>query len=194
MPTYTNNTPQATQTIAFTQPLIEDNFLYLSQEQKQNHTFGDNTSNNAIAGEAPGSHQKLDMPNQAVDITGALPTGIAARMYAIGGNLFSWNGAKQPVSAVTGASTVLLTTSPTTIFTATNDCIGFVLIQTANASFNCLNLSFFIVAGVAYFQLPMAAAGPPVLIALTSAGLNIQVLRASGVNYTAQYKYIYWPI
>lgn len=45
MAVYTNNTPQASQTIAFTQPLIEGNFEYLENTIDEDHNFSGNDAN-----------------------------------------------------------------------------------------------------------------------------------------------------
>lgn len=54
MPIYTNSTPQATQTIAFTQPLILDNFAYLPIFANKDHNFTSDTANTS-----DGFHKKV---------------------------------------------------------------------------------------------------------------------------------------
>lgn len=64
--TYTNNTPQSTQTIAFTQPLIFNNFAFIENSIRQEHNF-DSTDATLTY------HLKASMPNQA--LSPALPAG-----------------------------------------------------------------------------------------------------------------------
>ena len=78
--TYTPNVPQATQTIAFTQPIIEANFQYIDTAMKIDHAW----NGNEINSQADGSHQKISLPNQPTDIA-SLSTGIASVIYAIEG-------------------------------------------------------------------------------------------------------------
>lgn len=59
--TYTNNVPQANQTIASTQGPILNNFGYLQTEQQVEHAF-----NNVPAGQANGTHLKASMPNMTL--------------------------------------------------------------------------------------------------------------------------------
>lgn len=192
---YTNNTPQATQTIAFTQPLIEDNFGYIAAEQRVNHTWTDNSGSNAIAGEADGSHQELNMPNQLADITGALPTGIAAIMYAKGGNLYTWNGAKRPVSGISTSGTVTLQPSGS-IGSVADDCIGFVMVKANNAIVDfSITLGFFAIGGTVYFQQAVTAVGSQTVVSLSAVGTALTLTAASNYSTTnTPYKLIYWPI
>jgi len=74
---YTKNTPQATQTIAFTQPLIQDNFDFLETGLQQEHNF------NASGTGSDMYHLKVSMPNQADP--GALPAGTNGQYYVSGG-------------------------------------------------------------------------------------------------------------
>ena len=189
--TYTNNTPQATQTIAFTQPLIENNFLYIDTAMKVDHAW----NGNEINSQADGSHQKISLPNQPTDIVGALPTGISSIMYAIGGNIFSWNGAKRPVSGVSTSGTVTLQPSGA-IGSVANDCIGFVMVKTNNLITNfSLTLGFFAIGGTVYFQQAVQAVGSQTVVSLSATGTALTLTAAS--NYATPntpYKLIYWPI
>lgn len=188
--TYTPNVPQATQTIAFTQPLIQANFTYIDTAMKVNHTW----NGNAISTEANGSHQRLDFPNQASDIS-ALPSGIAAVVYSIGGNLFSWNGAKRPISGVSSTGTVTLQPSGA-IGSVANDCIGFVMVQTNNpiATFS-ITLGFFAIGGTVYTQQSVQAVGSQTIVSLSAVGTALTLSAASNYTLTnTPYKIIYWPI
>lgn len=197
---YTNNVPQATQTIAATQPLIQANFGYIDTAMKVNHTF----NGNAIGTEAVGSHQKVAFPNQGSDIV-ALPVGISAVQYAIGGNLYTWNGAKRPVSGVSGRGTIALTTVNVfqTIFTVPAECVGFVSIQESPGGIGqpfTKTFHFFTSAAASptsQFDEAYQTAGGSLILTLAVSGGNVQVARANGGGggaYTAEFKYIYWPI
>lgn len=185
--TYTPNVPQATQTIAFTQPLIQGNFSYIDVAMKVDHAW----NGNEIASQADGTHQKISLPNQPTDIVGALPTGISAIMYAIGGNLFAWNGAKRPVSGISGTGSLLVTVTPATIFTVPNDCIGFVA-ATRPVTSQCEVYGFFSVAGVLAIQPIQNTTNNPRIV---QSGLDIQIFKiAAGTDYNSTYKFIYWPV
>lgn len=187
--TYTANTPQATQIIAATQPLIQGNFSYLDTALKVNHTF----NGNGIGVEAAGSHKRLDFPNQGSDIV-ALPAGIAAVQYCIGGNLYTWNGAKRPVSGV-AAVTTLVFPGTFTIVTLPADCTGYLISLSALSV--VYQVSFDTISGVGRVALPVGNNGTasPVVInnpSFSFSGLNLQAATASSVTRT--FKYIYWPI
>lgn len=194
--TYTENVPLATQTKAFTQSIIEANFQDNATAWRDNHTFVSAENNNAIAGEANGSHQKMSMPNQSVDITGALPGGIATIMYAIGGNIFAWNGAKGPVSGVSGSGTQTINTVLTTILTLPANCIGLLCIYDNNVlplTNGLTTVFFYSLAGVLYCS--FAGLGGTTNVTTGVTGLNLKV-RVASVGQTitnAPYKYIYWP-
>lgn len=192
---YNPNIPQPTERIADSQPQILGNFSYIQTAMQEDHAW----NGNEINGQADGTHQQVSLPNQPADITGALPTGIAAIEYAIGGNLYTWNGAKNPVSGVSASGTFAIGTTFATIVTAPNNCIGFVLFQFANTSGSplagvCVHVPFFNIAGTLYVQpIPIP---PPTGVKQVSAlanGSNVQLAVISG-SYTGAYKSIYWPI
>lgn len=179
--TYTPNTPQATQIIAATQPLIQGNFSYLDTALKVNHTF----NGNGIGAEAAGSHQKLDFPNQGSDIA-ALPAGIAAVQYCIGGNLYAWNGAKRPVSGVSAVTTKVFpgggsVTLP--IVTLPADCTGYLI--SLSTLFVVYQAHFDTISGVGRVT-------PTTAIVLSFSGLTLQATTVLPITRT--FKYIYWPI
>lgn len=118
---YTNNTPQATQTIAFTQPLIQDNFGFIKTGIEQEHNFN-----------APGTgsdmyHLKASMPNQADP--GALPAGTNGQYYVSGGIAKFYNGTafqiqltNVPLKVLTG--TVALNTTFANVNTIPANAVG----------------------------------------------------------------------
>lgn len=122
---YTNNTPQATQTIASTQPLIFNNFSYLQKEVGQEHNF-DATDATLMW------HKQASMPNQADP--GAFPVapGSVNGMYYVGsGKPKYYDGTdvsfitKSKVEMITVSGTVALNaSSPTTVFTIPGGSIG----------------------------------------------------------------------
>lgn len=194
---YNANTPQATDIIANTQKPILDNFGYINTSMQVNHTF----NGNGIGAEAAGSHQRLDMPNQGADITGALPAGIADVMYAIGGSLYAWDGtAKRPVSGMAGTATGIPKTPPgLAVANLPNDCIGFALIPGQPAIPTMQNQ---ILTGCCVFYI---ISGSSVLINLITVPTTTQrpnfsitggVLRVLNIDYNQSVtaKYIYWPI
>jgi len=187
--TYTPNTPQGNQQIAATQIPILNNFTYINTAMKIDHAW----NGNEIGGQADGSHQKISLPNQATDIS-SLGTGIASVMYSIGGNIFSYNGTKRPVSGVSGTGTVFIQNSFTTVFMIPADCFGHVLFSQPGTG-SATVFTFFSVASVVYISyLSSAVITGFTTLNLINNSLNLQVNRANGVNYTSTYKYIYWPI
>lgn len=192
--TYTPNTPQATQTIAFTQPLILNNFDYIDTSMKVDHAW----NGNEIDSQADGSHQKISLPNQPTDITGALPTGIASIAYATGNNLFAWNGSKQVLSGISGTGTLAITTTPQSVGTIPADCIGFIVVQTQGlASNRLISLSFMNTGGpFGFAQQAVQAVGSQTQLTLSVISNQIYINRVvgSGTDYSALYKFICWPI
>lgn len=189
---YDNNVPQGSQRIADTQPLIQGNFAYLDTAMKINHAW----NGNEIAAEADGSHQKLSMPNQGADITGALPTGIAAIMYAIGGNLFTWNGTKNPVSGYSGNGTITtLNATPQTIITAPVPCIGFIIYQYQGATNGVIPFCVIDSTPTTFQYLINNGSTNSNSITVRSqfSGLDLQMFTNSGSG-GLKFKYIYWPI
>src|SRR5271166_5811673 len=143
---YTPNVPQGNQQIASTQNPILQNFTFLNTTLQADHAF----NGNEISSQADGTHQKISLPNQSADITGALPTGIAAVEYCIGGNLYTWNGVKNPISGVSASGIFAMQTSFTTIITLPSDCIGFILIQLSPIYAVCNFTTISGVGGVSY--------------------------------------------
>ena len=184
--TYTPNTPQASQTIAFTQPLIEANFTYVDTAMKVNHSW----QGSFIGTEAAGSHKRLDMPNQGADIV-ALPTGISAVVYAIGGNIFSYNGAKRPVSGITVTGSNTFNATPVALTTLPADCIGYLMFFESTV--------FTQQVGPAFTFMTNASVGtvtnPPSLskFAIQCTATSLTANYGPG-SITTSYKIIYWPI
>jgi len=155
---------------------------------------------NEINSQADGSHQKISLPNQPIDITGALPTGISAIIYAIGGSIFAWNGGKRPISGVSGRGTIGITAAFQTIFTVPAECVGWVSIQTSPGGIGApftKTYHFFTSTSstpTELFDAAYTVAGSFTVLTVAISGGNVQVARVGGVNYTAEFKYIYWPI
>lgn len=198
--TYTNNVPQGNQQIASTQVPILNNFSYIDTAMKINHTW----NGNAISTEDNGSHQTVAFPTQGSDIA-SLPTGIANVMYSIATNLYTYNGTKNPVSGYSGSGTVNITTTPTAFITlpvtsgsSPIDTIGFVLVQGNPASLTqtCVPImAFFSKGGVIYPMQTAAITGSgQIILNLGASNNQLFINRSSFVNYTAIFKYIYWPI
>jgi len=197
--TYTPNVPQANQQIAATQGPIQNNFTYIDTAMKINHTW----NGNGISTEEAGSHQKVAFPNQGSDI-GSLPSGIASVLYSIGANLYAYNGAKNPVSGVSGSGTVAITTTPDTFLTlpvtsgsSPIDTIGFVLFtQGPFIGITTPIFTFFSLAGSLYVGPPIrnisGQEGVDLFMSPSMNSLNIRRLNSS--DYIATFKYIYWPI
>ncbi len=74
--TYTNNVPQATQTIAFTQPLIQSNFSFLENSIGQEHNFDSTDATKTY-------HKQASMPNRADPV--GLPAATNGMFYVSSG-------------------------------------------------------------------------------------------------------------
>lgn len=192
--TYTPNVPQANQRIAQTQSPIQANFTYLEDSLERDHAW----QGNIIGTEDPGRHQKASFPNQGADIA-ALPTGCASVLYAIGGNLFAYNGSKQPVSGVKGSGTLTITTSYQTVFTAPANSIG--IITFSGSTSGASNTFFFCTMPVAApptFPAWISNISPPAVVGTVVLAqfstLDFQVARFGGSNFSSAYKYLYWPV
>jgi hypothetical protein len=196
---YTPNVPQGNQQIASTQVPILNNFTYINTAMRVNHTW----NGNGISTEAAGSHQRLDMPNQGSDIA-SLPSGIASVLYSIGSNLYAYNGNKNPVSGVSGSGTIAITTTaqpfltlPVTSGSSPIDTIGFVLftqgpfINTTTPVF-----TFFTLAGSTYVGPTIANVSGlgGINLFMGSSANSLTIRRLNSGDYTATFKYIYWPI
>jgi|SRR5215207_1741915 len=198
--TYDNNVPQAQQTIAFTQPLINTNFAKIATEQRVNHTWTDVSGSNAIASEADGSHQKLSMPAQVTDITGALPTGITAIQYAKNNALYAWNGTlKCPVSGISQDGIITMTGSYQTILGLNPipaNCIGYVVIFSNIFGGPDAASGFFVSSSGAGFNWVNTSTDPLYGMTFAFSGFNLQVKRTNtgGPDPALPYKFIYWPI
>ncbi len=184
--TYTPNVPQETQTIAFTQPIIQKNFMYIDTAMKIDHAW----NGNEINSQADGSHQKISLPNQPTDITGALPTGISAIIYAIGGNIFSWNGAKRPISGITVTGSNTFNASPVALTTLPNDCIGYLMFFESTVFTQQVGPAFHFMTNAGVGTVTNQPSLSSFQIQCTTTSLTATY---SG-SITTSYKIIYWPI
>lgn len=186
MTIYTPAVPQANQQIAATQPIIEANFQYLPVMLGVDHSFTNNTS---TAGD--GFHKQITMANQA-DIV-ALPAGADTATYSNGGNLFMWNGVKNPVSGVIVSNTVTLTTTPSTLATLPAECVGYLFLTTATGV--GISYTFITSAGAGYVQNFAFYANSTSLKFIPSfVGLDLKARYALGASASTTYKIIYWPV
>ncbi len=182
---YLNDIPQPSDQLASSQPEILGNFQYIQTTEQVDHAW----DGSGIPSSIDGTHQKLSMPNQLSDITSLGATGCALIQYAIANNLYTWNGAKNPVSGVSASNaTYTVSLAYSTIATVINDCIGFVQVntQSANGADLCV---FFSIGGVVLISDLSGGTAR----SYTVSGLNIQY-RNTAATYTAKTKYIYWPI
>lgn len=146
---------------------------------------------NEINSQADGTHQKISLPNQPTDITGALPTGISSIIYAIGGNIFAWNGAKRPVSGITVTGSNTFNASPVVLTVLPNDCIGYVMFVESNIAGQLVgpSFSFMTNAGVGTVTNKPALSSFSIQCATTSLTASF-----GPGSLTTSYKIIYWPI
>lgn len=187
---YLANIPQPSDQIASSQPEILGNFGYIQTTERIDHAW----AGSGIAGSIDGTHQKLSMPNQALDITSLGATGCALIQYAIGGNLFTWNGVKNPLSGFSSTADPTLTGTYASIITVPADCIG-VIMFVPTLSGTVQFFPFYSKGGTLF--LTANALSPPAgtVLVQVSAALTLQAkfapLTPDGV---CNWKTIYWPI
>lgn len=115
---YDNNVPQANQTIAQTQPIINGNFAYIQQHLQDEHDFNGN-----VPAAVTGVHKQASMPNRIGGDPVALPAGTNGMYYVNGGIPKFYNGTTNfaiPISTAFTAiitGTVALTGSASDVFT-----------------------------------------------------------------------------
>jgi hypothetical protein len=183
---YTNNTPQATQTIASTQPLIQDNFAFLDTGLQQEHNF------TAAGTGSDMYHLKASMPNQ-VD-PGSIPAGTNGQYYVSGGLPKFFNTAASfiqistvPYSILTGTA-ALITTDVNVVVIPQNAVGQYYLFR--KSSSNTVNTSsaagLFITDNTTLFLANTSAFDP---------GINVsnvgRTLRASTANASFNDTYTY---
>ncbi len=141
--TYTNNVPQANQTIASTTTPIRNNFAFIQNDLQVEHQF-----NNNNPGQAEGTHIKASMPNVADPV--ALPAGTNGTYY-VGASLPKfYNGTSYFLLAgYTGQfmvkGTVALTNTPANVFTFPANTVGTMYIfNPANATASVCGMGQFI--------------------------------------------------
>lgn len=193
--TWTPNVPQGNQQIAATQIPINGNFTYIQTTQQFDHAF----FNNAIGAQPYGSHTKVSMPNLATDVNAPV-AGIGNTLYSTAFNLYSFCNSvpskRLAVGGVNGTGTVLVMTTPNAVLDIPANCMGQIIF-TLNSGFAAVGYTFFTSGGTGFISYtPQPAEQNPVILRVSIASLGIQVAKAPtpGANYTATYKYIYWPI
>jgi hypothetical protein len=81
---YTNNVPQANQTIASTTTPIRNNFAFIQTDAQVEHSFNGNSI------QAEGTHLKASMGNIA--LSPALPSGTNGTYFVSGGKAYFYDG------------------------------------------------------------------------------------------------------
>lgn len=124
---YNNNVPLINQTIAASQPIINNNFMFIQSDLQVEHQFNGN-----VAGQLEGTHLKASMPNMAL-FSGALPAGCNGSYYVSSGNSFFYDGTRN--WQLNGFQGVLLganwnaTSSYTNIIAVPAHTLGIILLQ-----------------------------------------------------------------
>ena len=125
--TYTNNTPQATQKVADTQPLILQNFAYLQNVIGKEHNFTA-TDTTALAG----THKFVNMPN------GAAPAfnvdGGDLTVYANNDNLFSVNSSTQSTQLTGHIPTIPINSASSVVNMGAYWMMGGIVTVTGNST------------------------------------------------------------
>jgi hypothetical protein len=194
---YLNDIPQPSDQIAASQPELLANFEYIQTTMEEDHAW-----NGDIAGVKDGTHNTVSMPNQSVDITSLGDTGCNLIQYAIGSNLFIYNGAKNPVSGLSQTGTITLPSAtyvsvPGLSPIPNQAAIGILMFGTSQSN----SLQYF-----PFFSIP---GSPPILVVqgnptpipngtiaiqvLTGNTIQVRLVNANDSN-VLNYKYIYWPI
>lgn len=172
---YTNNTPQASQKIAFTQPLILDNFGFLATGINQEHNF--------VAGGTGTDmyHRKASMPN----LGGApvLPAGTDGMYYVDSAQPRFWDGTTvYPLFTSFYASGVsgLIVPGGTFQIVAAGNYMGFLnIIRTTTAGYQFIQ---FHTNGASLITNNMASGGANNIVIVLDGGNNIMVQNTLGSN------------
>jgi hypothetical protein len=167
MVSYTNNTPQANQTIAQTQPLILNNFAFLANSIGEEHNF------NAAGNGTDTYHLQASMPNQA--LSPALPASTNGMYFVSSARPYFWDGTTNynlfTSFYASGNNTVANGASFQII--AAGDYMGYVnVIRTTNAAYQFLQ--FRVVAGVLTTN-RMASGGSSNINVVLDGGNNIMI-------------------
>ncbi len=193
---YTANVPQANQQISATQAPILGNFTYINTAMQEDHAW----NGNEINSQADGTHQQISLPNQPADITGALPTGIKAIEYCIGGNLYAWDGTnKQIVSGRVVSGTQAFPLNMAANLTGAvlpNDCIGFVSVRSSNTANISYGAVFFRTAGTFYSPTAYTQVGSTSqVLTFGLSGNQLQATCIANIGLgTVPFKVVWWPL
>lgn len=185
---YDNNVPQANQTIAQTQPIINGNFAYIQQHLQDEHDFNGN-----VPSAVTGVHKQASMPNRIGGDPGALPAGTNGMYYVNGGAPKFYNGTTLffiPISTAfnNGVSgTVALTTAPASVFTIPAFSSGqyFLIPPGGIGAQNASAMGQFVTSGT---TMQLGTVSDPG-ISITDSGLTLQAATTSGA-LNGNYKFV----
>lgn len=185
MSTYDDNVPQATQTIAQTQPIINENFVFIKGAIGQEHNFDDADETNTY-------HLQASMPNQADP--GALPAGTNGMYYVSSARPKYYDSAAQyihtsvPNFTVVSGTVNLNSGGATTVVTVPNETTGTYALFRSGVSASSRSAFGFFNASNTDILLGDATGFDPD-ITMSSSGLSIRA-RLDGSPSPAVFKYV----
>lgn len=184
---YTNNTPQATQTVASSQPQVQDNFEFIQTDMQVEHIFN---ANAPFGAQAEGTHVQCSMPNQSPEVS-FLPSGTGGVYYVASSKPKFYDGtshyflSQASISQFLLTGTATLNGTPSTVVTLPANSVGtYYLIQTTGAPVACAMGQFVTGSGA----IAIGAVSDP-NISVQGSGLNFQAETTSG-TYNGTYKYV----
>jgi hypothetical protein len=178
--TYTNDVPQANQTIASSQPQIQDNFGFIESSLQQDHEF-----NEAFATE--GVHKQASMPNRADP--GSLAAGTDGMYYVGSGLPKFFNGVVNFLSFATVPNKILtgtaaLTTSASTVLALpASSCGIYWIFRTTNVSAYAMGM--FVTSGTAIGIEHITDPN----ISISESGLNLRA-ETTSATFNGSYSYV----
>lgn len=183
---YDNNVPQATQTIAQTQPIINENFAFLDDAIDQEHNFD-------VTDATKTYHKQASMPNQADPV--ALPAGTDGMYYVNGGLPKFYNGTAYSlignVQVTTGSANV--SAGATVNILGAGDFMGLVSVFRGPITNKYELFQFDKVGGSLLANNAMASGGTSQIILQIDGSDNLQIKNNDSLNRPFRWQVFYTP-
>ncbi len=188
---YTNNVPQANQTIASTTTPIRNNFAFIETDAQVEHCF------NALPiGQAEGTHIKASMPNTA--LSPALPMGTTGIYFVSSALAYYYDGTtnwqlSQFQTVLTGTFTPTSTSTFTNMSAVPANVVGFGLIYTGGAvqsfSFSTNGTNCFAYSNTIKFN---SFASPGIALEMNNNNAALMLQARLGLSSSAVFTYKIW--
>jgi len=186
MSTYDDNVPQATQTIAQTQPIINENFVFIKGAIGQEHNFDDADETNTY-------HLQASMPNQADPA--ALPAGTDGIYYVNGGLPKFYNGTVYSlignVQTATGVTSIGSGAAGTIL--AAGDYMGIVSYTMNTVPQKYQVIQFRMKANSLIANNPFASGGTSLGVLQLNGSFDLQILNNDSFSRSFTWQIFYTP-